>query len=166
MYKTLRTKGVLLLMAMSLTITAGLTLADEPTETNNVSDVTTISDTTLAIFARSLAGQDSTSLVSIFPKDIQIAMPEGKFIIGQEKVAKYTSLLFEKFADCKMTYKRVIIEQVVNRDDIARDVGTFELIRQVEDKVDTTWSGAYTIYWRLADNTWTMERIFVGQQRP
>ncbi|MCD6249678.1 MAG: hypothetical protein J7J98_05020 [candidate division Zixibacteria bacterium] len=165
MNKTLRTKGVLLLMAMSLAITAGLTLADEPTKTNNVSDVTTISDTTLAIFARSLAGQDSTSLVSIFPKDIQIAMPEGKFIIGQEKVAKYTPLLFEKFANCKMIYKRIIIEQVVKHDDVVRDVGNLELIRQIEDKVDTAWSGAYTIYWRLADSTWTMERIFVGQLR-
>ena len=166
MNKTFFTKGVLLLIAMSLTITAGLTLADEPTETNDVQDVTTISDTTLAVFARSLAGQDSTSLVSIFPKDIQISMPEGKSIIGQEKVAKYTPLLFEKFAGCKMTYERMVIERVVNHNDIAREAGTLELIRQIEDKVDTTWSGAYTIYWRLADSTWTMERLFVGQQRP
>ena len=157
-------KGFILLIAIGLTITAGIILADEPTETDITLGVTEISDTTLAVFARALINQDTTLLVSVFPENIQIAMPRGKSVIGQEKIARYAPLIFDKFGGCEMTYKRLTIEFMAYYGDLVREVGTMELIRHAGDQADTIWDGAYNIYWQLADSTWIMERIFLGRK--
>ena len=100
----LRSKIIFLLMATGLTIAAGLTLADEPTETGVIPALEVISDTKLTTIATALADSDSALLVSAFRKDIQIAMPEGKTLMGRERVAHFSSLLFENFGGSSLTH--------------------------------------------------------------
>ena len=158
------TKGAFLLMAVGLIVTAAFALAEEPAETDAVSGATTASDTALAAFARAIADQDTILLASIFPEKIQIAMPGRKTVIGQKNVIKYAPLLFEKYGGCTVVYERLVIEPVAKYDDLVRDAGTADIIRSTKDRVDTVWSGAFTVYWRLADSTWTMERLLVGRK--
>lgn len=166
----LNTRNVLLLITISLVISAGLCLAEEPAETNDAKTndleaVTKMADALLADFAAALTNYDTAAFAVLLPEDIQIAMPGDKTIVGREEIAKYAPLLLTNFGGGEMITDRVEIGIVVGRDDVARDEAYFQIVRKAGDETETIFSGAYTLYFRLVDNAWAVERLFVGEKK-
>jgi len=154
-------KSIFLLMAVGLTLAGSIPA--ETTDTDALSDVITTSDTTRATVARAIADKDTVLLGSVFTEKVAIAMPRGKNLMGRANVIRYCPLLFDKFGGCEVSFHRQEFAEVRDYDDLVREAGLFEISQTVEDRVDTVWSGAYTIYWRLTDSTWSMDRVFLGQ---
>ncbi len=158
-------RNLLLLITIVLTISSGLSLAEEPAETSSLQAVTDLADTLLADITAALANYDTAAVVSLLPEDIQIAMPGDKTVEGRKDIARYAPLLLANFGGCDLIVKREEIGIVVERDDVARDVAFFRLVRNTGDEAKTLFAGAYTIYFRLVDNAWTVERLFVGKKQ-
>jgi len=155
------TRSTILSAAIGIVLLTG-SVSAETAETDSLRAVTTTSDSILAIIARALIEQDTVLLGSILVEDVGIVMPDQKSLAGRKTVVKYLPLLMKNIGGGELTHTRKELEFVRDYSDMVREDGLFTFSRKIEGTEDLELRGGYSIYWRLREGSWVIERVFIG----
>ena len=77
---------------------------------------------------------------------------------------KYAPLLMQTVGGAELITSRLKIEFIMDHTDLVREAGGYTLTRKVEGGEGFEWKGNYTVYWRLREGEWVMERVFISKK--
>lgn len=103
-----------------------------------------------------IAEGDGGKLASVFTSDGAVISPGGQTIEGRLTIRVTASLLLSTMGGGTLTTSRHDLSLI---DDFAYETGEYQMRQPVDEDKFRSYSGKYTIIWKMEDKSWKIYRV-------
>lgn len=114
------------------------------------------SDSVHVTVREAIAEGNGGKLASVFTSDGAVISPGGQTIEGRLTIRVTASLLLSSMGAGTLTTSRYDLSLI---DDLAYETGEYTMWQPVDEKKSRSYSGKYTIIWKMEDKSWKIYRV-------
>lgn len=149
------------LLAFICLLCAWMLIAALSAFASEIDTVRKASDSAHVTVREAIAEGDGEKLASVFTSDGAVISPGGQTIEGRLTIRVTASLLLSSMGAGTLTTSRHDLSLI---DDLAYETGEYTMWQPVDEKKSRSYSGKYTIIWKMEDKNWKIYRV-IGLRR-